>query len=110
MRYIEELDKSKIESLIISILKNLLTQNDVSMVEKITNTTSLIGPKSLLDSLGLVTFLIDIEQQINQDYDLTLTLTNERALSQKNSPFRTIKSLTEYITLLVEEKSENVRS
>ena len=47
-----------------------------------------------------------IEQIIEDDFDVILTLADERAMSQKNSPFRTIDSLVNYIEFLLNEKEK----
>ena|SRR5947207_1935234 len=65
--------------------------------------TSLLGAQSVLDSLHLVSLLIAIEQEIADTIGVTLTLADERALSMKESPFRTIQSLATYIGILVSE-------
>src|SRR5438132_8816568 len=65
--------------------------------------TRLLGPQSVLDSLHLVSLLINIEREIEDTLGVTLTLANERALSMKESPFRTIESLANYIGVLISE-------
>jgi hypothetical protein len=65
--------------------------------------TRLLGPQSVLDSLHLVGLLITIEREVQDTIDVTLTLADERALSMKESPFRTIESLASYIKVLVSE-------
>ncbi len=66
--------------------------------------TLLYGEGALLDSLGLVTLVMEAEQRINERFACSITLANEKAFSQKNSPFRSIKSLAEYIALLLTER------
>ena len=63
----------------------------------------LLGPQSALDSLHLVSFLITAEREVEETIGVTLTLANERALSMKESPFRTIESLASYIAVLISE-------
>ena len=63
----------------------------------------LLGSQSVLDSLHLVNLLITIEREVEDAIGVTLTLANERALSMKESPFRTIESLANYIGLLISE-------
>jgi acyl carrier protein len=64
----------------------------------------LFGAASPLDSLGLVALLIDIEEAF-ADRGHPVVLSDERALSQRRSPFRNVASLVEYIErLLTEEK------
>ena len=63
----------------------------------------LIGPSSNLDSLGLVNLIVNIEQNIEDEFSVSVTLADEKALSQERSPFRTIDSLADYIGLLMSE-------
>ena len=65
--------------------------------------TELYGTNGHLDSMGLVAFLIDIEESL-LDQDVQITLSDERAMSQSRSPFRNVKSLTEYIATLIKEQ------
>lgn len=55
--------------------------------------TSLLGN---LDSLGLVSFLLDVELGI-AERGLELTIMDERAMSRYHSPFRTLGTLADYI-------------
>lgn len=63
----------------------------------------IFGGKGYLDSLGLVNLLVSIEQNIEDEFDINLTIADERAMSQRNSPFRTIGTLVKYIELLLSE-------
>lgn len=65
-------------------------------------TTELYGANGHLDSMGLVAFLIDIEESL-LDEDLQITLSDERAMSQSKSPFRTVDTLVYYIEMLISE-------
>lgn len=64
--------------------------------------TKLYGTGGQLDSMGLVSFLVDIEESF-QDDDINISLSDERAMSQSNSPFRNVRSLTDYIASLIKE-------
>lgn len=105
-----KVERSQIVALVTSSLRNVLSENGHHDFEQLNEATSLLGHRAVLDSLGLVTLLVDLEQQLDEDYGLSLTLADERALSQKSSPFRTVQSLTNYICLLIEEASESVRA
>lgn len=67
-------------------------------------TTELYGKEGHLDSMGLVAFLIDIEE-LFLDEEIQIALSDERAMSQKNSPFRSVQTLIDYIEKLLNEKS-----
>ncbi len=64
--------------------------------------TDLYGNNGNLDSMGLVAFLIDIEESL-QDHDIQISLSDERAMSQTKSPFRNVQTLTDYIDTLIRE-------
>jgi acyl carrier protein len=61
--------------------------------------TRLLGSQSILDSLHLVSLIVTIEQEVEDAFGVALTLADERALSMKASPFRSVQSLVDYIAL-----------
>src|SRR5438477_12373524 len=63
--------------------------------------TRLLGSKSGLDSMHLVNLIITIEREVEDAFGVALTLVDERALSMKESPFRSIRSLADYIGILM---------
>ena len=75
-------------------------------LEKYTNTV-LFGEDGKLDSLGLIDLVIAVEQNIEDEFDVTITLADERAMSQETSPFKTIGTLTDYIEMILEEKLDD---
>ena len=62
----------------------------------------IFGPDSPLDSLGLVGLLLDIEEGL-QAIGCEIVLSDERAVSQKRSPFRSVPSLVSYVGTLARE-------
>ena len=65
--------------------------------------TVLFGNNGQLDSLGLVSLLVIIEQNIEDEFDVSITIADEKAMSQKRSPFRTIGTLADYIDVLLKD-------
>jgi acyl carrier protein len=63
--------------------------------------TRLVGSQSVLDSMRLVSLIIAIEREMEEAFGVALTLADERALSMKESPFRSIQSLADYIGILI---------
>ena len=97
--------RKKINSIVfqaIDLLNEQNSQDNLELIKK-SESTKLYGAGSTLDSLGLVNLIVLIEQIIEDSLDITVTLADERAMSQKHSPFRTISSLIDYIDLLVKE-------
>ena len=68
-----------------------------------TDNTILFGKGGQLDSLVLVNLFVLIEQNIEDKLDATITIADERAMSQKNSPFKTIGTLTNYIDMVLKQ-------
>ena len=62
----------------------------------------IFGSDSSLDSLGLVGLLLDVEEGL-QAIGCDVVLSDERAVSQKRSPFRNVQSLVGYISILARE-------
>jgi hypothetical protein len=58
---------------------------------------ALFGEGGYLDSLGLVSFVLDVEELVNEATGQSLVLSDDRAMSQSRSPFRTIRNFVEYV-------------
>ena len=55
---------------------------------ELTPETRLLGRSSKLDSFGLVNLIILVEEKLYDKFDRSITLADERAMSQEHSPFR----------------------
>lgn len=64
--------------------------------------TTLFGDDAILDSMGLVNVVIDLESEF-LDKGIEISLTSEKAMSRRNSPFRTIDTLVTFISELINE-------
>src|SRR6266403_2101090 len=63
--------------------------------------TRLLGSQSVFNSMHLVSLIVAIEREVEDIFGVALTLVDERALSMKESPFRSIQSLADYIGILI---------
>ena len=66
--------------------------------------TILFGKNGSLDSIGLVNLIVSIEQNIEDTFNTSIVLANEEAMSKKDSPFRRIGTLADYIGELLEKE------
>jgi acyl carrier protein len=57
----------------------------------------LFGGESLLDSLGLVSLIVSIEELIEDQFDKSVILADEKAMSRRTSPFAKVGYLVDYI-------------
>lgn len=89
------MNKEKIQQIIMDVLRDYCEQNEITVPE-LTPNTPLLGSKSVLDSLGLVSVIIDIETACNEQ-GADVSLASESAMSARISPFRSVGSLSNYI-------------
>ena len=64
--------------------------------------TRLYGENGQLDSINLVHLIVAVEEKVEQEFGVVITLADERAMSMRNSPFASVASLSAYVTALVE--------
>lgn len=57
----------------------------------------LFGPGGALDSLALVSLILDVEDALDDRSGRRLVLADERAMSQRRNPFRDVRSLADYV-------------
>lgn len=70
-------------------------------VEHVDDDTVVFGADSPLDSLGLVSFLSDIEQEVFEVYNKEIVIASEKAMSLNRSPFATVGLLTNFVEELL---------
>ena len=68
-----------------------------------TASSDLFGGDSPLDSMDLVTLVVDLEEHLRELFGRDITLADERAMSQEVNPFSKVESLTRYVHLLLTE-------
>jgi D-alanine--poly(phosphoribitol) ligase subunit 2 len=98
------ISKSKIIEVVFRGVDELNSQlEEDRKLEKSTDST-IFGRQAKIDSLALVNLIVAVEAEIADEFDVSLTLADERAMSQKTSPFLTIGTLVDYIFLLLKEQ------
>lgn len=93
--------QEKIQTLIYRSLQNLADELEKPELQNPTLQTKIYGENGNLDSLALVSFIADVEELIEQEFNQNIILANEKAMSLRNSPFRDVSSLTQYIQSLL---------
>jgi len=87
--------KEDIEKIVFESLKDYCTNNGIE-ITSIDHNTPLLGSNRVLDSIGMVNLIVDIEMAF-QEKEIEISLTSEAAMSNRISPFRTIGSLCNFI-------------
>lgn len=91
---------NEIQSLVFAALELTNQSREDDAQVPIASDTPLFGKQGHLDSMGLVALLIDIEDML-QDQDIHVSLSDERAMSAANSPFKNVSTLVAHIDTLL---------
>ena len=99
-------DPAEVLQLVCSALEQFLrdTRRPVPDGGVLADTTA-YGPDGLLDSLGLVGFVADVEARMAEAYGRDVILADERAMSRRRSPFRSPRTLTELVCERLAERN-----
>lgn len=89
--------------LVLSTLHEMGEDEDNEALVEAHIKTKLFGANGVLDSVGIVFLITELEEKINDDFGVDVTLADEKAMSQVTSPFRNVETLAKYIAQLVEE-------
>jgi acyl carrier protein len=95
---------SEVLDLILSCVDSILPNKD----QEITPETRLLGSTAVIDSMGLVNLIVEVEQRLSEQFGVACTLADERAMSRQKSPFRSVRSFAEYVVELIHGPSESV--
>jgi hypothetical protein len=97
-----EITEDAIREVVLNAMRNANAARDAASQLVVSAEAPIFGPDSTLDSLGLVGLLLDIEEGL-QEIGCDVVLSDERAVSQKRSPFRSVPSLVSYVGILARE-------
>ncbi len=95
----QALDRQAVVEVILGALQDVLAGAEGEPLAPDEN-TRLIGRSSVLDSMGLVTLIVEVEQRLEDEHDLVVVLADDRAMSQTRSPFLSVGTLADYVLQL----------
>lgn len=99
------LTKENVLEIILRALQNLNEEFDDSEKFVVDSNLSLFGADATLDSLALVSVIVDVEGDVSAALGRSVSLTDDRAMTQEVSPFDNVQTLLNYIMILVGEES-----
>jgi acyl carrier protein len=97
--------KQKIFQLIFIAIDELNEQRGTEDQISKTVDTVILGQDSMIDSLGLVNLIVSLEQSVNDEMDVEITLADERAMMMESSPFRSVRTLADFIENMIVQSS-----
>lgn len=81
-----------------------LDRGDAPPLEKSLD-TPIHGSASGFDSLGLINFVVAVEENVEREIGVAILLSDDRALSQDPSPFQSVRTLVDYIEDLLSREA-----
>jgi acyl carrier protein len=66
-------------------------------LENVSETTGLQGDETGIDSLSLVSLIVEIESELGSRFGREVVLADEKAMSRRSSPYRTVGALVDFI-------------
>jgi acyl carrier protein len=100
-----EITRDQIKELIFRAIVEYQTELETPMNVDGGEQTRLFGADAPLDSLGLVSLIVLIEEKLEDEYGLCMILADEKAMSRRTSPFSRISYLIDYILELINEEN-----
>lgn len=97
------LNKELIQKIVLQALNNVNDERGPDEQLTVDLTTRLFGTDAALDSLSLVSVIVDVEAAISEASGRDVSLTDDRAMNQSVSPFTDVNTLTAYVLLLLSE-------
>ncbi|MEI8007619.1 MAG: hypothetical protein WCI48_15540 [Bacteroidota bacterium] len=91
--------KEKILKLVIASVHQIGEESESEVLKNANEDTLLFGVN--LDSIGTVLLLTELEESIAEEFNLQISLSDERTMSQKTSPFLSVKILVRYLDRLI---------
>ena len=98
-----KIERESIIQILESTLKEFCQEFDLVFDFSDGENTKLFGGNGILDSLGLVSFIVSVEEVLEDKFDISIVLADEKAMSRRTSPFSKISYLADYILELINE-------
>ena len=97
------MEKEKITQIVIFSVKTLVNTLPEDQKFTVDIKTVLFGKNANIDSLSLVSIIVDIETTFSSDYGYDISLSDDRAMMSKVSPFESVSTLVDYIDGLINQ-------
>ncbi len=99
------IQKQAILDLVLAAVQSLNEELEPSRQLQLAEDTLLFGEGSDLDSLSLVSVIVDIETAVADQFGEPISLTDDKAMSRPVSPYTHVGALVDYIFELLDDTS-----
>ncbi|WP_037515577.1 hypothetical protein [Sphingomonas sp. PAMC 26621] len=94
--------ENKVKAIVFEALINLNEEQADGEQIALDRESVLFGSDSMIDSLALVSVIVDVETEVGSEFEMPIALTDDRAMSRQPSPFDTVGTLIDYIVELLQ--------
>ena len=96
------MELNSVKKIVIDSLMSVLDENGIKNIS-VDDNTEIFGSKSIIDSLQLISLIVKIEEDVYDQIGKEIIVVDEAAVIIGNSPFQTVKSLTEFVYKKISE-------
>ena len=89
--------KDRIMNLLREIIAELNEELQYDSLENVNDETTIFGGEEGIDSLSLAFLISQVEIRVDEELNHQIVLADEKAMSMRNSPYRTVGTLTDFI-------------
>lgn len=90
--------KEKVEKIVFNVVKN--NTEDLN-IGSINYDTLLLSEGSAIDSITIVSIIVDLESEMSDAFQKEISLSDDHAMTRKISPYENVKNLIEYVLELL---------
>ena len=94
--------REKALKLILEAIRELNEELEYESLEDANENTTIYGGTEGIDSLSLVSLIVGIEGETDDVFGVRVALADEKAMSQRNSPYRSVGALADFIVARLE--------
>lgn len=97
------ISRANASEIVLLSLQEVFAQAGTDAPANLSDDTVLVGNDAVIDSLGVVALIVEVEQRLEAGHNISVVLANDKAMSAKNSPFRTVGVLTDHVIAMAQE-------
>ena len=97
------MDNPGLQKDLLKLLIVFINESGIQLDITVDENTRLIGSSAIFDSFDLVAFIVETEQFLEEKFAKQVHLASTKAMSRRNSPFISVKTLSEFIIEIVNE-------
>ena len=98
--YISQADLAKrIDRVVAASIEQVNRQLPVDRKIDMDERSPLFGAEGNLDSLGVVNLIVALQKFVEEEFEMELQLRLEEVIAEDTSPFRTLETLVNYLTV-----------